>query len=131
MTAQRRLFTSGSPFEPKIGMSRAVRVGPILAIAGTAPIGPDGKAAFPGDVYRQTLCCLDIIRRVAAEAGAHLGQVVRNRIMLTDIARWQDAAKAHGEIFGAIRPACTFVGITRFIDPEWLVEIETDIYVAE
>lgn len=123
---QRRLVTSGSPLEPEIGFSRAVRVGPFLAVAGTAPIGTDGRVAHPGDVYAQTKLCLDIARRAIEEAGCALSQVVRTRIMLTDIEQWRDAARAHGEMFGAIRPACTFVQVSRFIDPDWLVEIEAD-----
>jgi enamine deaminase RidA (YjgF/YER057c/UK114 family) len=123
---QRRLVTSGSPLEPEIGFSRAVRVGSFLALAGTAPIGTDGRVAHPGDVYAQTKLCLDIARRAIEEADCALSQVVRTRIMLTDIEQWRDAARAHGEMFGAIRPACTFVQVSRFIDPDWLVEIEAD-----
>jgi len=122
----RRLVSSGSPLEPEIGFSRAVRVGDHVAVAGTAPIGPAGRAAHPGDVYAQTRLCLEIVRRAIEEAGCTLDQVIRTRIMLTDIDRWRDAAKAHGEVFGAIRPASTFVQVTRFIDPDWLVEVEAD-----
>jgi enamine deaminase RidA (YjgF/YER057c/UK114 family) len=128
---QRKLVSSGSPLEPEIGFSRAVRVGPFLAVAGTAPIGPDGRAAHPGDVYEQTRLCLNIARRAIEEAGGALEQVIRTRIMLTDISQWREAARAHGEMFGAIRPACTFVEISRFIDPEWLVEIEADCVVPD
>jgi enamine deaminase RidA (YjgF/YER057c/UK114 family) len=123
---QRKLVTSGSPLEPQTGMSRAVRVGPILAVAGTAPIGPDGAAAHRGDVYAQSKLCLDIIRRAIEEAGCSLSQVVRTRVMLTNIDQWREAARAHGESFGQIKPACTFVQVSRFIDPDWLVEIEAD-----
>ncbi|MEM9556197.1 MAG: RidA family protein [Acidobacteriota bacterium] len=126
----RQLISSGSPFEPTIGFSRAVRVGPILAIAGTAPIADDGSVAAPGDLYAQTRRCLEIIADAVAGAGLDLGSVVRTRVMLTDIERWQEAARAHGEVFGAIRPACTFAAVSRFIDPGWLVEIEADC-VAE
>ena len=126
MTAMRRLVSSGSPLEPRIGFSRAVRVGGIVAVAGTAPIAADGGTAAPGDVGGQTRRCLAIIAAALAEAGASLDQVIRTRIMLTDIDRWQEAAAAHGEVFGAIRPACTFIGVARFIDPDWLVEIEAD-----
>ncbi|WP_242106824.1 RidA family protein [Luteimonas aquatica] len=126
----RQLVSSGSPLEPEIGFSRAVRVGSHLAVAGTAPIGADGRAAHPGDVYAQTRLCLEIAARAIEEAGGDLSQVVRTRIMLTDIERWREAARAHGELFGSIRPACTFVQVGRFIDPEWLVEIEADCVVA-
>jgi enamine deaminase RidA (YjgF/YER057c/UK114 family) len=123
---QRKLVTSGSPLEPEIGFSRAVRVGPFLAVSGTAPIGPDGKAAHRGDVYAQTKYCLEIARRAIEEAGGTLAQVIRTRILLIDIKQWREAARAHGEVFGGIRPACTFAQVSGFIDPDWLVEIEAD-----
>lgn len=122
--------SSGSPFEPTIGFSRAVRSGPWIAVAGTAPIGPDGAIACPGDVYGQTRRCLEIALRAVADAGGAAADVIRTRIMLVDIARWREAARAHGEVFGEIRPACTFVEVSRFIDPDWLVEIEADACVA-
>jgi enamine deaminase RidA (YjgF/YER057c/UK114 family) len=124
----RKLVASGSPLEPEIGFSRAVRSGPCLAVAGTAPIGPDGRAAHPGDVYEQTKACLAIARTAIEDAGGRLADTVRTRVMLTDIGRWREAARAHGEVFGDIRPACTFVGVARFIDPEWLVEVEIDCF---
>ncbi|OQM76452.1 RidA family protein [Manganibacter manganicus] len=127
----RRLVTSGSPLEPEIGFSRAVRVGSFLAVSGTAPIGSDGHAAHLGDVYAQTKLCLDIARRAIEDAGGTLEQVIRTRIMLTNIEQWRDAARAHGEVFGSIRPACTFVQVSRFIDPDWLVEIEADCVVND
>ena len=128
MTA-RRLVSSGSPLEPEIGFSRAVRAGSHIAVAGTAPIAPGGGTAAPRDVYNQTRRCLAIIEQALAEAGGTLADVTRTRIMLTDMARWRDAARAHGEVFGAIRPACTFVQVVGFIDPAWLVEIEADAVV--
>ena len=127
----RRLVSSGSPLEPQIGFSRAVRCGPYLAVAGTAPIGADGRAACPGDVYGQTKACLAIAIRAIEEAGGRIGDVARTRVMLTDIDRWKEAARAHGEVFGEIRPASTFVGVARFIDPEWLVEVEIDCFRAD
>ncbi|MBP0454208.1 RidA family protein [Kitasatospora sp. RG8] len=117
---------SGSPLEPQIGFSRAVRVGDHVAVAGTAPIADDGSTAAPGDVHGQTVRCLDIAEQALKEAGASVQDVVRTRIMLTDVTRWKEAARAHGERFAAVRPACTFVEVSRFIDPEWLVEIEVD-----
>ena len=122
--------SSGSPFEPTIGFSRAVRSGPWIAVAGTAPIGPDGAAAHPGDVYAQTKRCLEIMIGAIAEAGGSATDVVRTRVMLVDIDSWREAARAHGEVFGEVRPACTFVQVSRFIDPAWLVETEADCYVA-
>ena len=123
---QRHSVSSGSPFEAEIGFSRAVRVGPFVSVAGTAPIGPDGKLAGEGDVYRQTQRCLEIIAQALEGAGASLQHVVRTRVMLTDITRWREAGRAHGEVFGNIRPACTFVEVKGFIDPLWLVELEAD-----
>jgi len=127
----RKRVSSGSPLEPEIGFSRAVRVGSIIAISGTAPILPDGATATPGDVHGQTRRCLEIIREAVALAGGHLEQVVRTRVMLTDIGTWREAARAHGECFGAVRPACTFVEVSRFIDPAWLVEVEADCVVED
>jgi len=124
----RHLVSSGSPFEPEIGFSRAVRVGNHIAVAGTAPIAPDGTAA-PGDVYGQTRRCLEIIERAIAEAGGELRHVTRTRVMLTDISRWREAARAHGEYFGTIRPASTFVEVAGLIDPAWLVEIEAEAII--
>jgi enamine deaminase RidA (YjgF/YER057c/UK114 family) len=126
MSLDRRLVTSGSPLEPLIGFSRAVRSGDHVAIAGTAPIGDDGAAVAPGDVHGQTVRCLDIAERALIDAGGSLHDVVRTRIMLTDVTRWEEAARAHGQRFGDIRPACTFVEVSRFIDPAWLVEVEMD-----
>lgn len=126
----RKLVSSGSPFEPIAGFSRAVRVGNIVEVAGTAPIGPDGKAFAPGDVYAQTKRCLDIIAKALTDAGADVRHVTRTRIMLTDMSRWPEAAKAHGEVFAEIRPGCTFVEVSGFIDPEWLVEIEASAVIG-
>ena len=126
----RETFSSGSPFEAACGLSRAVRIGPIVAVSGTAPLSADGKTVHAGDVYAQTKRCLDIIASALAKANVRLDQVIRTRVLLVDIARWQDAARAHAEMFDAIRPACTFVEVSRFIDPEWLVEIEADAYVG-
>ena len=126
----RKLISSGSPFEPKIGFSRAVRIGPIVAVSGTAPIAADGGVAAPGDVYGQTKRCLEIISQAIGDAGLGLQSVVRTRVMLTDISHWEEAARAHGEVFSGIRPACTFVEVKGLIDRDWLVEIEADC-VAE
>ena len=122
----RKLVSSKSAFESQIGFSRAVRVGPVVAISGTAPIAEGGGVAAPGDVYGQTLRCFEIIRRAIEEAGLTLESVIRTRVMLTDISRWKEAARAHGEVFAAVRPASTFVQVSGLIDPAWLVEIEAD-----
>ena len=130
MTSLRRLVTSGSPLEPEIGFSRAVRIGPYVSVAGTAPIADDGGTAGPGDVYLQSVRCLDIAEQALREAGATLADVIRTRVMLVDISRWREAARAHGERFAQVRPACTFVEVSRFIDPAWLVEFEVDAVVS-
>src|SRR5258708_30980260 len=109
-------FSSGSPFEAACGLSRAVRIGPFVAVSGTAPLSPDGTTAHAGDVYAQTVRCLEIVATALAQANARLDQVIRPPVVLLDISRWQDAAPAHVEMFGAIRPACTFVEVSRFID---------------
>src|SRR3954453_11264594 len=103
----RKLVTSGSQYEPRIGFSRAVRVGPFVAVSGTAPIAPDGSVAAPGDMYGQAKRCLEIIEQAIAKAGLGMDSVVRTRVMLTDMSRWEEAARAHGEVFGKIRPAST------------------------
>jgi enamine deaminase RidA (YjgF/YER057c/UK114 family) len=126
----RKLVSSGSPFEPRIGFSRAVRVGRIVAVSGTAPIARGGGVAAPGDVYGQTKRCLEIIAQAIADAGLPLAAVIRTRVMLTDISRWESAARAHGEFFAGIKPANTFVEVKGFINRDWLVEIEADC-VAE
>jgi len=126
----RKLVSSGSRFEPRIGFSRAVRVGPFVAVSGTAPIAPDGSVFAPGDLYRQAKRCLEIIGQAIAEAGLGFDSVIRTRVMLTDITRWEEAARAHGEVFGNVRPASTFVEVKGLIDRGWLVEIEADC-VAE
>ena len=117
--------------EPRIGFSRAVRVGPVIAVAGTAPLGPDGRTVGVGDAYVQTRRCFEIAQDALREAGAGLEHVVRTRVMLVDIEDWQAAARAHGEVFAAVRPACTFVEVSRFIDPEWRVEVEVDAVLEE
>ncbi len=122
---------SGSPLEPEIGFCRAVRVGSTIAIAGTAPMDEAGRTVGIGDTYAQTRRCLEIVKQALAGAGADLSHVVRTRIMLIDIAQWKDAARAHGEIFAKIRPVCTFVEVSRFIDEDWRVEVEADAIIEE
>ena len=126
----RHNVSSGSPLETPIGFSRASRIGPYIAVAGTAPIATDGTTASPGDVYGQTMHCLAIIRDAIEAAGGQLEHVIRTRVMLTDISTWEEAARAHGEFFSDIRPACTFVEVSGFIRDDWLVEIEADAVVA-
>ena len=127
---KRQNISSGSPYEKPIGFSRAVRIGDRIAVSGTAPIAADGTTAHPGDMYGQTLRCLEIIQDAIEKAGGRLEDVIRTRVYLTDADRWQDTASAHGKVFGDIRPACTFVEISRLIDPDWLVEIEAECVVS-
>ena len=127
----RTTVSSGSPYETRFGFSRAVRVGRHVTVAGTAPIAPDGSTASPGDPAGQTRRCLAIIADALDQAGASLDDVVRTRLMITDRAHWAAVAEAHGEEFGAIRPATTLVVVQGFIDPGWLVEIEADAIVDE
>jgi enamine deaminase RidA (YjgF/YER057c/UK114 family) len=129
--SDRRRAGSGSPFEAQIGFSRAVRSGAFIAVSGTAPLGPDGKTVAPGDLYAQTRRCLEIVVDALAQLDARPEHVVRTRMLLTDVERWREAARAHGELFAAVRPASTIVQVSRFIDPEWLVEIEADAIVGE
>ncbi|MFE4974338.1 RidA family protein [Kitasatospora sp. NPDC056651] len=126
----RQTVSSGSPLEPRIGFSRAVRKGAYVAVAGTAPIGEDGATVGQGDVHAQTVRCLDIAEAALREAGATLADVVRTRVMLTDMSRWREAARAHGERFAQIRPVTTFVEVSRFIDERWLVEVEVDAVIG-
>jgi enamine deaminase RidA (YjgF/YER057c/UK114 family) len=131
MTSSRQLVSSGSPLEPEIGLSRAVRSGSYVCVAGTAPIAEGGGVAAPGDVYGQSVRCLDIAEQALQEAGASVADVVRTRVMLTDIGKWRDAARAHAQRFAQVRPACTFVEVSRFIDPGWLVEFELDAIILD
>src|SRR5688572_30644916 len=127
----RQLISSGSPYEPRVGISRAVRVGSIIAVSGTAPLGPDGRTVGKGDPAAQARRCLEIIREALERAGTSLDHVVRTRTLLTRIDDWQAVASVHGEFFSAIRPANTIMQIVRFIDPEWLVEIEADAVIED
>src|SRR5215510_13467553 len=127
----RKLVSSGSPYEPKIGISRAVRVGSLVTVAGTAPLGPDGRTVGHGDAAAQARRCLEIIATALQSAGASLHHVVRTRILLTRIDDWQAVAAVHGEVFRDIRPVNTIMQVVRFIDPDWLVEIEADAVVDE
>ena len=127
----RKLVSSGSPYEPKVGISRAVRAGSIVTVAGTAPLGPDGRTVGPGDAAAQARRCLEIIAAALERAGASLRHVVRTRILLTRIDDWKAVAAVHGEFFSDIRPVNTIMEVSRFIDPEWLLEIEADAVVDD
>lgn len=124
----RQLISSGSPYEPRVGISRAVRVGSIIAVSGTAPL-LDGQTVGKGDPAAQARRCLEIVKEALERAGTSLDHVVRTRTLLIRIEDWQAVAAVHGEFFGAIRPANTIMQVSRFIDPDWLVEFEADAVV--
>ncbi len=120
---------SGAPWESIVGYSRAVRVGPHIAVSGTAPVGDAGELVGEGDAYLQAKRCIQIIARSLEQAGAGLEHVVRTRMFVTDVELWSDVARAHHEAFGSIMPATTMVEVSRLIDPGMLVEIEADAIV--
>jgi enamine deaminase RidA (YjgF/YER057c/UK114 family) len=126
----RHLVSSGSPFEPTIGYSRAVRDGRHVFVAGTCAVMPDGTAP-PADPYGQAKRCLEIIATALREAGAEPQHVVRTRMFLLDAKDSDDVGRAHGEMFGGVRPASTMIVVSGFLDPSWLVEIEADALLPE
>jgi len=127
----RILVPSSSPFAPIIGFSRAVRVGNFISVGGTAPINDNGATVGVGDPAVQTRQCLETIQAALEDAGATLSDVVRTRILLTTIEDWEQVAKVRGEYFKDIRPVDTVMQVSRFINPEWLVEIEVDAVVSD
>ena len=125
----RKNVSSASPYEPIVGFSRAVRIGNIIAVGGTGPIGPDGKTV-PGDVAAQARRCFEISLIALEQLGASPGDIIRTRMMLTRIEDWEAVAEVHGQFFRDIRPASTIVQVTSLVEPEWLVETEVDAVVA-
>ncbi len=127
----RAVVKASRPWERIVGYSRAIRVGRIIEVSGTAAAAPDGEILARGDVYGQTRECLRIIGEALQDLGGRFEDVTRTRVFLKDPSRWEEAGRAHGEVFGAILPATTFIGAAGFVDPEILVEIEASALLAE
>lgn len=127
----RRNISGHSPYEATTGFSRAVRVGNQVWVAGSAPIAPDGSTAYPNDPYRQTLACLEIIRRAVESAGGSVESIVRTVMYITSTAHADEVARAHGEVFGNVRPAATMVVVASLLRDDWTVEIEADAVVLD
>ncbi len=127
----RQLISSGGPFEDVVGYSRAVRTGNHVFVAGTTSAQPDGTVFGDNDAYLQAKRCLEVIERALVEAGATMEDVVRTRMFVTDITRWEDISKAHREFFGEVKPAATMVQVSALIDSRMLVEIEVDAVIDD
>lgn len=126
----RQRYEAGVPWEPIVGYSRGVRVGDVIHCSGTAPTGPDGSIVAPGDPGEQARQCIRNLRTTLEALGGRLEDVVRTRIFVKDITRWEAIGKAHGEFFATIRPVTTMVEVSAFIDPAILVEIEAEAVVG-
>ncbi|WP_232822968.1 RidA family protein [Oceanibium sediminis] len=131
MAHVRTLISNGNPMEEVVGFSRAVRVGSFIAVGGTAPVDAEGKTVGPGDVFAQTTRCFEIIKDALEQAGSGLQDIVRTRVILTDIHTWKDAIEARKVFCRESRPVDTIMAVQRFVNPEWLVEIEVDAVVAD
>jgi enamine deaminase RidA (YjgF/YER057c/UK114 family) len=126
MKAKRSKIFSGTPWEPKMGYARAVLVGETVHVSGTTGTDPSGKVLAPGDAYAQTVQAIRNIENALKRLGLGLEHVVRTRVYVTQIDRWEEVAKAHSEFFGEIHPATSLIGVARLVDPEMLVEIEAE-----
>jgi enamine deaminase RidA (YjgF/YER057c/UK114 family) len=122
----REIYSSGSPWEPRVGYARAVRAGELIAVAGTTASDEEGNTVGAGDAYRQTRFILEKIDRALRALGGSTSDVIRTRMYVTDITRWEEIGRAHREVFGEIMPAATMVEVRRLVSPEMLVEIEVD-----
>lgn len=129
--AKKKLVRTGTKWEPLVGYCRAVRVGPHVAVSGCAPVDSEGQLVGPDDPYLQTKRCIEIIAAALEEANAGLADVVRTRMFVTDISRWEEIAKAHQEAFGDITPATSMVEVSRLIGDGMLIEIEADAIVGD
>lgn len=126
MKVKRNKIFSGTPWEPKVGYARAVQVGDAVYVSGTTGTDPSGRVLAPGDAYAQTVQAIRNIENALKRLGLGLENVIRTRIFVTQIERWEEVAKAHAELFGQIHPATSLIGVSRLVDPEMLVEIEAD-----
>jgi len=131
MARNRQLISNGNPMEAIVGFSRAVRVGPYISVGGTAPVDAEGKTVGIGDPAAQARQCIEIIKAALAQAGSGLEDVVRTRVILTNIDDWKAVIDVRAQYFKDVRPVDTIMQVSRFVNPEWLVEFEADAEVAD